>query len=472
MLGGKGEIKYCSILNYLKFIEPELYELIVDSCLTKMLVPKYGVTGITFLRPDKKLLSQLLEHKNSEEVVPMLQSLVLLEYLADVKEFKDRHDNKNDISTYSKIKLPIKSVDKTVNLENDAVISPDKDFMHRSDRTNINVFLLSGALVPTEGASVDITRIGKQVKKGGGELGTLRSDLFNIILRKFCNDKGDPAMELLIALYNWSNEKMIDINNNNPLCNEIKLLNTSIKRKVSGDSLATLAILLRPLSNEKGFYLTDSVLQAFKNDMSTYKNENGSFIDLPIYTMDKEAKDKYEKLCLSDAYDFINNDIVKQSRNLASEMSKPTAVVKLNNFYNNYSPPNQSPNDEYQKCKPLVLFAEAELRMVSAIAFENYRGKYDYTEMKALYDNFTLDCPYFCVKENINVSDVAVYYSTVYAIARSDALYYVPSSKGDDLNNICNDAAFISTNKVVLKILEPKRLASSDLLNSYHTMKW
>lgn len=464
----KGVSKQCSILNYLRRTDEELHELLQDLCIGKMLIPHKGSPGITFLRPNKALFNEIqtmAAGDEPEKAIEALQSLVLLDSLPNIGDFDDK---KSDIPTYLRKKLPVTSVDgKKVVLSNGAEIVPDKDFQARSDRGNINVYIISNALVPADGPDADFSNAKPKAKKGGADLGVNRSDLFHSVLKCFCESKRDPAMELLAALYGWASSAEISPDLK-PSCDKLA---KAIKAKASGDTLATLAIILQPYKPGNPDYLDENALVAFKTAMYGMDNnfkDGETFKNIPSYTMNPNAKELYEGLCESKEFEKVAENIRAVSGAVAANFAKLNAVKLLTDFYRDKMPKIVKDVDCVLPSRSTV-FAEAELRVVSATILENSDGVYDFDELCAVYQNFKLDKPYMCADTDlIKGANLGFYYSTVYLIARSDALFHVPSMEGNTVKDkIASDVAFISLNKTVFELLQSRRKGSHDLLESY-----
>jgi hypothetical protein len=463
----KGVSKQCSILNYLRKTDTDLYELLQDLCIGKMLIPRKGSPGITFLRPDKALLNEIKSMATGDEpeaAIEALQSLVLLDSLSNVKEFDDK---KSDIPTYLRKKLPVVSVDgKKIVLKNGAEIVSDKDFQARSDRGNINVYVISKALVPTDGPDADFSNAKAKAKKGGADLREgNRIELFEKVVKEFCDQKDndrDPAMELLVALRGWAtkkgNQQVVD----------------NIEAKVSGDSLASLAILLQPYKGGDPDYITNEELAAFVTDSygSDTVNDSQTFKSLLVYTMNKNAKTDYEHMCRSDKFTEVASNVREEATKCATKCAKLNIVKLLSDFYRDSMPAIAAK----LKCKlpaRSTVFAEAELRVLSAMVLENSEHRYDADELLTIYRNCKLDKPYMCDDtELIKGSNLGFYYSTVYLIARSDALFYVPSVEGANTDAVADDTAFINLNISILDRLISKREGSANMLSGLTAREW
>ena len=318
-----GVKKFCSLSNYLRKVDPNFYDLIQDLCMGRMLIPRKNTSGITLLRPDKNLLKDLQKKaygKDPMDAVDYIKSLVLLEYLPNIRDF-DKH--KKDIPTYMRRKLPINKVGANeVTLNNKAKIKPDKDFEARSDRKNIAVYLLSGELVPTNGApSSGPKKLNKRPKgkvggydgenitsgyfTGGGDFktGTSRREFFSRILKehfKFLYDEKtgrDVALEVLVTIALWYKYKNKDA--------EYK----RIINQFSYDTISSLCTILRPYNDNCELYINDSDWEDIKN-----VSHNAG---ITLYSCDANPLGVYLQLiteCVEPEYSSIGN-VIKECTN-------------------------------------------------------------------------------------------------------------------------------------------------------------
>ena len=314
--------------------------------------------------------------------------------------------------------------------------------------------------MPTDGPDADFSNARMKPKKGGAELGGGRAALFERVLSDHCSGSNNPAMELLVALHGWA------VNKGN-----LELART-IASKCSHDSLASLAIVLQPYK-ASATYVLDGELAEFAAalGMTSVSREDSSavqFSALPgIYTLRADPSSYYTKLAdgcsepgfvPADAEDKLQS----ASKALSGRMGKLNAVKILNDFYTNQAG-GLLPAD-VRKAGPAVLFAEAELRVMSAMVLENSPQQNDMVELMAVYRSCKLDAPYMCGdKELVAGSNLGFYYSTVYLIARSDALNYVPGVSGANTSQVADDSAFISLSGSIRPLLA-SRSNSSDIL--------
>jgi hypothetical protein len=429
MSKGGGVKKHCSILNYVRNKDAELYDLIQDLCIGRFFVPKGKDSGITFLFPDKALVNELktlAEGNDPEAAVEAIRSMILLMKVKNLSTFAN---NKN-IPTHTKNVLKVKSGNESkVMLENGAEITHDKDFGNRKDRENIAVYSLSKQLVQDSGEPADLSKVKSEVKEGGVDLSNARSRqaLFEELLKAQCKSNCDLAMELLVQLYEFfKGQPEGDL----------------IKSQCSYDTLASLAIILQPYKSEN-YYIEDVKLTLFINAMIEIPDfkvapDHWCYVTNPVYVYDK---------ILAGSKD-TNVESINQSINSTTEsIAKTNIVAQINKFYNKTSLMSKLPKYRTSEhISSLELFAEAELRVLSAILWDNCVPEYE--ELYNLFNNCKLDKPYMCGNQkDISNSNVGFYYSTVFLIVRSDALLYVPGMTGQNLKAVPNDNAFISLNE-------------------------
>lgn len=426
--------KYCSILNYIEDKDPKLYKLIHDLCIGRIFVPRKGTSGITFLHPDKSLLDEIIKKSSSdndedvEYAVNSLKSCVLLDYLEDTTEFGD-----GEISTFMRKKLPVDKADeKKVILGNGAIITPNKDFNPRNDRRNIAIFNLSGKLVPFDGqsASTNDKPKSRSEKKGGGDYKTgSRAQLFERVystMHKYYG-KRNTAAEVLVSLMDYvkktpGNENTLNL----------------IRSQLSGDTLASLAIILQPYRSTYT-YIDDTLYKSW-----AAASHNTAFMDLFCYKPNVlqcyvEEMNEYKK---SANYKNTLSTILNNQNDLIHIADKATLVSLFNSFYN--STRNSIPG----RNNPKLSFCEAELRVFSAVIQEHQKDSMDdYWGLLNIYkEKCLLNDPYISGNSgDMLKANIGVYYSSAYLIARSDALLYIPglgdnySGRLSNKNDVVND---------------------------------
>lgn len=421
--------KHCSILNYIRNEDSELYDLVQDLCIGRIFVPRRGTSGLTFLRPDKSLLAQIKKMASGddpEEAVAVLQSMILLDYLPKLDDFEDK---KSDIPTFLRKKLPVATVDgKKVTLKNGAEIVPDKNFEARKDRSTIAVYVISKALVPTdtEVATFANAKSAPKKVKGGAEYGLTKAALFDAVLKEYCGSNNvDPALETLVSLCIFLSKHG----------NDFPGVLEAVQSQLSDDTIASLAVVLQPYrTTGKEDYISDALYQKWRtsNNVGDYKN-------LP-YCYAKRPAALYEQF-RGKATAACGEDIgkIRAARQLLVDQSAKINIVKnLHEFYKNIQP-------TLTKMPALRLaiisdakcaLAEAELRVISAILHDNASsGRPNYDEAHTWFCvNCNLNCPYMCNnKELVASGNVAFFYSTTFLIARTEVIIYLPGLGQGDL---------------------------------------
>jgi hypothetical protein len=433
--------KHCSILNYIRHADSDLYELIQDLCIGRMLVPRRNTPGLTFLRPDKALLSKIqsmASGDNPEEAVRVLQSMVLLDNLPTPGDFDDKKD---DIPTFLRKKLGVVSVDgKKVNLKNGGECVVDKDFAARNDRGTISVYVLSKELIPTDGEESQFANAKKATRKvkGGAEYQQNKRALFESILKRHCNkefmDAGNPAMEVLTSLCDYlkTEGKTEEYN--------------SVVTHLSNDTLGSLAIVLQ------AYRPSDDNMTYVKQDVfSTWaaRSNNTSAGYSSIFYYQDDVLDKYHShmeagktLCAG-----LESNFKKVQLMTASTSAKVNIVGKLAGAYQDIARGLAGVNavrGAVLSNRKLAL-AESELRVFSALLHDEARDCIDWNEASKLYsDKCNLIQPYIVAdKDQIAMSNMRFYYSSTYLIARSCALCYWPGHSGSSLDEIANEDEMI-----------------------------
>lgn len=429
--------KYCSILNYLKHNHEELYELIQDLCIGRIFNPRKGSNGVTFLCPDEALtkeLKKMASGSDPERAVEAIQSVVIPDHLPNLSDFEGV--------------LPTNVRGKTVNVESSgakvelaggASVSLDKDWSSRKDRTNLAVHKLSGAFPKLSEGSVEPK---KRAKTGGASMaGLARAALFESVLRECCKPtKRDPAMELLVSLVQFLEESKQN--------NELHL----VCSQLSGDTLASLAIVLQPYK-QAGHYLSNDVITQF---VAAYHNP--AFATFCYVSNPVEIYNNCMKKCAKESDD--TKTVLKLQIDLYNRMNKLSAVNMINSTYGSLR--KQFATLRGVDVPSSQLYAEAELRVLCAIKKSQSVEQpcLDYDEFSPLFKNCNLDVPHVLGDQKIiSQASVAVYYSSVYLIARSDAFFYYPGMIDGSVFTEDTEAVVSNENLICLA---PKELKLSE----------
>lgn len=438
-----GVKKHCSILNYLRQTDNDLYELIQDLCMGRIFIPRRNTPGVTFLHPDKTLLGKIKKMAfgdDPELAVQAIQSMVLLDYLPATSDFDDK---KNDIPTFLRKKLPVASVSGSkVLLKNGAEVTIDKNFKTRSDRSNMAVYNLSKELVPTDTEPATFVNAKKDKNskvKGGAVYEQKRKSLFMQILNACCDEKKgnrDPAMEALASL-----------------CDYLKGSNKTtelavVQSQLSWDTLASLTIVMQPYKSGN-LYLSDECILQWAR-VASYAGSSLFYYGNPVdcYKHNMEAA----KTALSRAIPAITTI----RRRVADCVAKTNCLPALAKAYRELHNLDSLPEPRRAVLgNGKQALAESELRVMSACLQDNTKNFFDYNEVVDLYTRHcTLDQPYILSSaDQINASNIGFYFSTAYLIARSDALCYVPGIPGDvGLEGIAQETRMITLDRGMVDV--------------------
>jgi hypothetical protein len=168
MSAKKSVQKFCSLSKYIENKDKALFQAIADLCMTSILRPDRGTTGITFLYPtDKKYVQKIINAAYSaspEEAINIIKSLVLHNHYPTLKSFGEKVVNRLNQ------KIDVKNItEKEVILIDKIKVVPDKKFIPLG-RENVAVYELSGGEIPLNGTPFQIER--KLPTKGGSTPGS------------------------------------------------------------------------------------------------------------------------------------------------------------------------------------------------------------------------------------------------------------------------------------------------------------
>lgn len=433
------------IQSYLHSKDDTLYAIMGDLGLLKILNCSDDKKGVTFLLPSEDLLKDLKKFDDDKKT-DVLKSLIILDCYKNLDQLLTLNDNNKyyDVEMLNGNKLQIdKRLNDTVIIESDnkegkAKIKVNDEFMElikNDNNCNFMIFNLEGGF-PKSDMLVDKSNIKpKKSIKGGADLRNInRQKLFENVLRACCENKQsnmDPAMELLCTLL----DVMSKLNNN-----DVQALNL-IKSQLSYDTLTSLAIILRPYSvNNKEMYISDNVLK----ELESLTN----LTHINLYYFKKDLRTVYENHMneFSKHVENYNNNIRNKQKILYTNVVKVNIVKDLINFYNNLKTDSSLVNDDFLNKRLMntnIMIAEGELRIFSALLNEQNHYNKDIMELTHLYKNkCRLDNPYICDNQSlITPSNIAFYYSTVYLLTRSDALFYLPGLANNNYSVNPNDIA-------------------------------
>lgn len=437
--------KHCSILNYLQYADHNLYDLIQQLCLGRILVPRRGTPGLVFLRPDetlRKRLEQMASGPDPEPAIQALQSCVLLDNLPTIRDFEDK---KSDIPTWLRRKLPVSGVDgKKVMLKNGAEITPDPGFTPRKDRDNISVYILSKEFVPhdTEDADFSNAKIKNNRKvKGGAEFTANKLRIFQDVLDLHCNEAimqdRNPAMEVLLSLCGFLEKRAKEPET----AEHCQQLYDAVCSQLSWDTLASLAIVLQPHLSDEISYLRQADIQEWAKQCSNKLTVFYALRDDPVQCYKRYME--HGASCVKSA------DIEKHREEAVRNVNSLTIrMVLSDNMVRCADAVPAARRSVVQNVKRVL--AEAELRVTSAILHDDHRAHLDADQAKQVFmQKCKLNEPWALTLSDASnprvTQNLAYFFSIAYLMARSDAFVYHPNacSDGESLDMIADEEVCI-----------------------------
>lgn len=434
----------CSILNFVKHENPMLHEMIEELCVGYLFSTRKRPAGLTFLMPDDKTTKQLLsmlEKGNDEEVINVLQSLVVVSVLPDLSSFSDGES----AVTFSGKKLPVvKASSTSVELEGGVKVK-ECGFDPRTlngKRAMISVYQVDG--LPDMSKAQDGKVPAKPPRvKGGAQIVVPRQQLMNEVCEAQFGQGIDAAMQILIVMHA------------NAVKNQDQQAAQLIASQCSGDTFASLAILLQPHKQNK-LYFDDDKLKKLLGD--NLPGAGASVSGLYVVCQDLQAKYKaiqQSAKCDCDAIEAAINSSF-------TGMSKNTAPKVLAQIAKGLAPVLTKVRGVVQE--PGQILMEAELRLMSGLAHENSFGCEQMKQLLQLQCN--LNRPYFC---DNSVGDNAFFYSTSFLMVRSDVLGFVPGrcqNGSTNLNQIGDDDSEINISEYVANQNASKVAKAQDIMKS------
>ena len=415
--------KYCSLINYVKSKNKPLYEFIDDVCARGILNPRKN--GVTLLMPDAKLTKELVnqEKNNPEEAVNLFKACVILDNVESLTDFTNKNINIPN-ALMKKVESGTLSSGK-VKLSNGSIISVDPKFKYRNDRKNMNVFILSNKLLPTDGESTSLNPPKKV--KGGREVAANKIKLTEKMMDDLYNtDKPSmPHLPALVSYFDWLGKK--DNDDEKKKCNDLCTL-------LDPNPIVSWYILMRPYSSMSDLYVSEDNFSKWQYETMGYcksDNPNADYTKLMDQKVDHSLADfnsvqkklnqeKGFKPLLAKATNLLLEKLCQDKKQLDSMVGKTRANV----YFKDYK----------------ILEAEGEFRLVMGQRFDgvlnDLESKVVPTYSKdglnhELKHKYNLNEPYICFDNDMmSKGNGALFYSTVSSLILSDALVYHSNNKG------------------------------------------
>jgi hypothetical protein len=190
----------------------------------------------------------------------------------------------------------------------------------------------------------------------------------------------DCAMEFIVSMHYYVSKMSENTTNNttnttllNP--EEAKNIKELIESQVSYDTITSLAIILQPYKDIKTYINNEQFGKIIQGINGNVGDKLTNFNKSPVYTYIKNPCKYYENLVETCKFSEVSNKIKKICSELSSKLTKinPSNTINLMlGEIKNIVKPNTSVLGKLRCDSPMsLLFAESELRIVSAIVQEN-----------------------------------------------------------------------------------------------------
>lgn len=416
-----GVTRHCSILNYIRQVDPDLYEIIQDLCIGRMFLPKKGM-GLTFLRPDKGLVDELkkmIKAGKEEDALDAIRASLIRDHVETLSELAA-----GGYQNALRRAVPSGKLEGSKFIfSNDSVAQMDS-FQRRTDRESISVFILSGKFLPTDTAEISDEKKAApkkaKGKRGGGDFGDARVDLFNLILAKqvMHYPKRDFAKEVLVSLLDYVE------------ANDVACL-ACLQSQLSYDALTSLAIILQPYRSPT--YISDDLYGKWKSLSASF-----DIISADLYC-GLDPKKKYIEHM--ETARKANGDLCKKVNDVRKEfydtVNKLTFVSELNKAYAKVKVAVEECKGLSSRTDITQMIAEAELRVAGASLLADRQDKLDYEQGVRVFTSHTLNGPYYFTDPRVTKNyNAAFWFSNPATLANSDGFFYLPGLLRCDMINI------------------------------------
>lgn len=408
--------QYSNLADYIKDTDPDLAELIDDLGIHRLFIPRRNTSGITFLHPNKESTKELykLVDSNPNSATDYIKSLLIVDYVKGLKDFSKQ------LTTLAEKKLPVRevSLDK-VYLTNNSVISKTNANINFTG-DNIMVFDISG-LVPIDGEKSMIETNGKRRTKPKSADDPDRALFFESILEQHFAEmirkpKRNPALEVILSIIRYLEMNETD-----------KSLILTIKSFLLPDALTSLALILQPYYTGSDKYITDYIFIDFATE---YTNNYAS------YTLISNPFELYAKYVMECTTQFAGllEWIETERTYIRENCTKKNINTLLISFYDKIAKHKELPT---RRKNPSLALCEAEMIVMSALMWEQDTNLAD---LRSFYrTKCNLNYVYLISVDNIKNSGLAFYYSTVWLVVRSCALFHIANNVKRELVALSSD---------------------------------
>lgn len=439
----------CSILTYLELNDKNFYDVIYFSCASNLFKPRRGHTGITFLYPDKSYREEIIKTargKGAKKVMDILKSLIIDDYLPELSDFMDK---KEDIPNRLGQKIEVVSYDpkKGVQLANNAVITEHKKFVPRGDRENMAFYDLKGK-IPLEGKPATFKLAKKSRGKKGGREALARKQLarhveacYEKYLKMGSNSKGNPYLETLVSFMLWLKCKQGESKYKTCYEKILPLLGYGVE--------ATFYIVFEPYKNSNHI-VSDDIISNWQSKImgyclcddpkAVYLNCMNDLSKLSVKISNDAGRREYEKSIQKACKDDLSDQGKTNRPQLPGALCKK--YEQAGSLLQSWLP--QCLVDHY-KSETYLKAQQDEFRLIVGFKFEElsnpsdvrnnvvcFRELCDYVRKFGNFNNASSQAGLLCLSElDQSGCDPAYYYTTVFALWRSNMFFYIPRLPND-----------------------------------------
>jgi hypothetical protein len=410
------------LISFIENENPELFEIIQDLCLSRMFLLKKKIIGITFLMPNSELMKKIkhLNNEDPEQLVPILQSLILLMNLPTIRYFEKYM---NDIPTFLQKKLPIEKIEKNkIILNNGSIIIPNNNYSNKF-KGPFSVYNITNDFVPINSNSADYSNINsikenKRIQPNEDNDEFSRHELFQHLFNNYKKNKRDTFLEVIVSAYDWAEK------------NDKKDLMQLIKEQSSYDTLASAHIIFQPYKENHNLYLKDEEFIDWCHYQKYFKYYCDMTKGNPI--------DRYISLLENIDTDANIKHIYKQRKHAEETSSKPTIINILLKSINEITKYVCSLRQKHYNNTNLAI-SETELRVISSIMYDNESEINEYQIMFS--KKLKLDEPFYLTNKAMKSCNIGFYYSTAYLAIRSNGYLYLSGKSNNIYKDIIDNIA-------------------------------
>lgn len=405
-------IQPCSLSVYVKQVSEDFYDLLFKTCTLGLLRPNRRVTGITLLRPDKKLLEKLvnLAVKDPGEAIKAIRSLVILDYLPNLKHFKTTSNLPNAL--YKKT-LVVKADTNKVTIDaggkKTCVVTVDKNFNVKFDEKNNThrqpfiVYVASGDHPCT---TTDDTKLNKKLEpgevKGGAEYAQSNNTLIKQVVYAMKDNSCNPAMEVLCAILNT----LKDTDNDKYL---------AVASLCSNNPLASLVVVLRSKILDN-----DDLKQVADN----YNNSDEALKKIFYYKPDLFDNYNQHRQKAAEAFEHITTAVLEEQRNHMDNVNKHNALQCITAILKQVKGKFNNEYRDNMTCSQMVAIAELFISLTLLYTNDSEFLK-DCDTLLRFINKFDLVKPVYLTDNMIKSMSIENMYSLVLMVAYGP-IAYVP----------------------------------------------